>query len=66
MENIFLPFFLLGLTSFSTTTVWVIVLIFLASPFGNLLRNNRQIGATMNKVCGVICILLAANIGLVH
>ncbi|WGE51026.1 LysE family translocator [Actinobacillus equuli] len=66
VENTFLPFFLLGLTSLSTTTVWVIVLVFLASPFGNLLRNNQQISATMNKICGVIFILLAANIGLVH
>lgn len=64
VENTFLPFFLLGLTSLSTTTIWVIILVLAAYPLGNLLRSNPKIGASMNKICGAIFIALAIKIGL--
>lgn len=64
LENTFLPFLLLGLTLLITSTVWVTILVLVATPLGNFLRSNKTVGNVMNKICGSIFIALAAKIGL--
>ncbi|MDD0823531.1 LysE family translocator [Mannheimia sp. AT1] len=64
LDNTFLPFMLLGLTFLSTSIIWVTILVLMAAPLGNFLRNNATVGSLMNKICGSIFIGLAVKIGL--
>lgn len=57
-----LPFFLLGLTFCATSTVWSLILAFLASFFSRLLHSNPAVSNLANKAAGCIYILLGLNV----
>lgn len=58
----FLPFVILGLTFFTTSTVWCIILALVSSPISGLLNKTPKIGNVANKVAGVIYILLGLKV----
>lgn len=57
-----LPFLLLGLTFFATSTVWSLILAYGASFVNRLLMKRKKAGAVVSKLSGVIYILLGLNI----
>lgn len=58
----FLPFVILGLTFFTTSTVWCIILALVSSPISGLLNKTQKIGNVANKVAGGIYILLGLKV----
>ena len=58
----FLPFVILGLTFFTTSTVWCVILALVSSPVSGLLNKTPKIGNVANKVAGVIYILLGLKV----
>lgn len=58
----FLPFVILGLTFFTTSTVWCIILALVSSPISGLLNKTPKIGNVANKVAGGIYILLGLKV----
>lgn len=58
----YLPFLLLGLTFFCTSTLWCLVVAFVSSPISRLLNKNQKIGNIANKTTGVVYILLGLNV----
>lgn len=57
-----LPFLVLGLTFFTTSTVWSVTLAF-ASSFANaILRKNQKVQNRAGKAAGIIYILLGLNV----
>lgn len=57
-----LPFLALGLTFFTTSTIWSVVLAFAASFANALLRKNERVQKGAGKVTGIIYILLGLNV----
>lgn len=57
-----LPFLALGLTFFTTSTIWSVVLAFAASFANALLRKNERVQNGAGKVTGIIYILLGLNV----
>lgn len=57
-----LPFLILGITFFCTSTVWCVIVAFLSSKLSGLLTKNEKIKTIANKLTGVIYILLGLNI----
>lgn len=57
-----LPFFVLGLTFFATSTVWSLILAFGASFLNGFLRRRQNAQKAVTKLSGVIYILLGLNI----
>lgn len=58
----FLPFLLLGLTFFCTSTVWSCILAFSSSFLNALLVKNHSAAAILNKLSGVIYLGLGLNL----
>ena len=58
----FLPFVILGLTFFTTSTVWCIILALVSSPISGLLNKTPKTGNVANKVAGGIYILLGLKV----
>ena len=58
----FLPFVILGMTFFTTSTVWCLILAFVSSPISNFLNKRNKIGNIANKTAGLIYILLGLNV----
>lgn len=56
------PFLLLGLTFCATSTVWSLILAFLASFFSRLLHRSPAVSALANKAAGCVYILLGLNV----
>lgn len=57
-----LPFLALGLTFFTTSTIWSVVLAFAASFANALLRKNERVQNGAGKATGIIYILLGLNV----
>lgn len=57
-----LPFLALGLTFFTTSTIWSVVLAFAASFANALLRKNERVQKGAGKATGIIYILLGLNV----
>lgn len=57
-----LPFLLLGLTFFTTSTIWSLFLAFIASFAAKLLQKNEKVSRAAGKVSGIIYILLGLNV----
>ncbi len=58
----FLPFLILGLTFFCTSTIWCVLLAFVSSYISRLLQKSSRIQKIANKCTGVIYMLLGLNI----
>ncbi len=58
----FLPFVILGLTFFTTSTIWCLILAFLSSYISIFVNKSARVGAVANKVTGGIYILLGLNV----
>ena len=58
----FLPFVILGLTFFTTSTIWCLILAFLSSYISIFINKSVKVGAVANKVTGGIYILLGLNV----
>lgn len=58
----FLPFVILGLTFFTTSTVWCIILALVSSPISSLLNKTPKTGNVANMVAGGIYILLGLKV----
>lgn len=56
------PFLLLGLTFFSTSTIWCIFLAYIASFASKLLTKNERVSMLANKLAGCVYIILGLNI----
>ena len=57
-----LPFLLLGLTFFTTSTIWSVFLAFAASYASRLLEKSPKAQAAAGKISGAIYILLGLNV----
>lgn len=57
-----LPFLLLGLTFFTTSTVWCVLVAFISSFLSRLLNENSKVSLFANKFTGIIYIALGINI----
>ena len=57
-----LPFLLLGLTFFTTSTIWSVFLAFIASYANRFLLKNEKVHGIAGKITGVIYILLGVNV----
>ncbi|HEY3426725.1 MAG TPA: LysE family translocator [Negativicutes bacterium] len=57
-----LPFILLGITFLTTGTLWCLLLAFFSSSVTTFLRQNRRASYLMNKVCGIIYLLLGVKL----
>lgn len=57
-----LPFLILGLTFFATSTVWSLILAYGASFVNGFLMKRKNAGNILSKLSGVIYILLGLNI----
>ncbi len=58
----FLPFVILGLTFFTTSTIWCLTLAFVSSFVSGLLNKNQRISLFANKATGVVYIFLGLNL----
>lgn len=56
------PFLLLGLTFFATSTIWCIFLAYIASFASKLLTKNERVSMLANKLAGCVYIILGLNI----
>ena len=59
-----IPFLLLGATFISTGTIWCLVLAYSASFMTKLLRRNKSIGMSMQKLSGAVFIILGLKLAL--
>lgn len=57
-----LPFLILGFTFMTTGTLWCFLLVYLASFISKTLRNNDKIGRIMQKLNGLIFIIMGVKI----
>ena len=57
-----IPFLILGLTFFSTSSVWCTIVAFVASFVSRLLNKNQKISVVATKITGIIYILLGLNV----
>ena len=57
-----LPFLLLGLTFFTTSTIWSCFLAFIASYASRLLQRREKVQLWANRATGIIYILLGLNV----
>lgn len=57
-----LPFLLLGLTFFTTSTIWCILVAFISSFLSRLLNSSSKISTLACKFTGIIYIALGINI----
>ena len=57
-----LPFLLLGLSFFATSTLWSVFVAFLSSLLSRVLRSNERISKWMSKISGGIYILLGIHV----
>lgn len=57
-----IPFLILGLTFFGTSTLWCVFLAYMSSFVSRLLNKNAKIQAIANKAAGCIYIVLGLNI----
>jgi threonine/homoserine/homoserine lactone efflux protein len=57
-----LPFLLLGITFFTTGTLWCLALVYFSSGMTGFLRQNEKAGLLMNKCCGAIYLLLGMKL----
>lgn len=58
----FMTFVMLGLTYFSLSIIWCSLLVYFASLVSNLLKRKSGFSKLINKISGVIFILLGLNI----
>lgn len=56
------PFILLGITFIVTGTLWCLGLVFFSANITRFLRQNTQASQVMDKVCGVIYLLLGVKL----
>ena len=56
------PFLILGLTFFATSSVWCTIIAFLASFISRFLNKNQKVSIVATKITGIIYILLGLNI----
>ena len=59
-----IPFLLLGATFITTGTIWCLVLAYSASFMTKLLRRNKSIGMSMQKLSGAVFIILGLKLAL--
>ena len=59
-----LPFFLLGLTYAVIGIVWYVLLTFFASGFASKIKNNAVYGLWINRVSGLVFILMGLQIAI--
>ncbi|MFI5219834.1 MAG: LysE family translocator [Bacteroidia bacterium] len=59
-----LPFIILGLTFVITGTLWCIVIALFSSYFSEKLRRNLSLKKTMNRLSGILFIILGIKIAL--
>ena len=57
-----LPFLILGLTFFTTSSLWCTFVAFVASFVSKLLNSDPRISKTANKITGIIYIILGLNV----
>lgn len=57
-----LPFLLLGLTFFTTSTVWCLMIAAASGFFSNFLRRNERIRRLIGKLSGCVYIVLGLNV----
>lgn len=57
-----LPFIILGLTFFTTGTIWCMFVVYIASFISRLLERNETVRKVSTKVSGVIYIMLGLNV----
>ena len=57
-----LPFLVLGLTFFTTSTIWSVALAFASSFANTLLRKNKGVQNGAGKAAGIVYILLGLNV----
>lgn len=57
-----IPFLILGLTFFTTSIIWCLLLAYVASFVSGFLNKNEKVSKFANKFAGVIYILLGLNI----
>ena len=60
-----IPFLLLGATFITTGTIWCLVLAYSASFMTKLLRRNKSIGMSMQKLSGAVFIILGLKLALI-
>ena len=63
-KNTILPFITLGLTFITTGTTWCLILATFASSIFARLKNNKNVSAYINKICGMALIGLGIKIAL--
>lgn len=56
------PFLILGLTFLTTGTLWCLCLAFISSSMTAFLRNNKTIGLWMNRLSGLVFLLLGLQL----
>lgn len=57
-----IPFLILGLTFFVTSTIWCLILAYVSSFVSRILNKNEKIQSVANKAAGCIYIVLGLNI----
>ena len=57
-----IPFLILGLTFFTTSIIWCLLLAYVGSFVSGFLNRNEKVSKFANKFAGVIYILLGLNI----
>lgn len=57
-----LPFLVLGLTFFTTSTIWSVIVAFASSFANTLLRKNEKVQNGAGKATGIVYILLGLNV----
>lgn len=63
-DNVYgpLPFLLLGLTFFTTSTIWSVLVACVSSLLSRALRSNERISKWMSKISGGIYVLLGVQV----
>ncbi len=64
--NSYIPFLVLGLTFVCTGTLWCLLLALFSAKFANSLRRNPKIKFTLDKITGIIFIILAVQLALIQ
>ena len=57
-----LPFLLLGLSFFTTSTLWCVFIAFISSFVSRLLKKNKKVQMLASKMTGVVYIALGLNV----
>ncbi|MBQ7986805.1 MAG: LysE family translocator [Clostridia bacterium] len=57
-----IPFLVLGLTFFTTSIIWCLLIAYVASFVSKFLNKNEKISKMANKIAGIVYILLGLNV----